>query len=156
MHLRFIWVVTWFTMLGLVVTPIVYLNAMMNDPIVENSMSADSDSWGIPTVGDLIVGIVLAAIVYGLTKSFTKGYTRPSLFAWRPDRLTRSIGFTLLAVIIILLPMLAIGWDFYNGAPPYEYVLIPLLILGIVWAAMLRAAAITQSGSEEPRAPIDW
>jgi hypothetical protein len=60
----------------------------------------------------------------------------------------------LLAAVIIILPVLAIGYDLLNGAPLYEYDLVPLLILGIVWVAMLRAAAITRSEIEETRAPL--
>lgn len=104
--------------------------------------------------GDTLVGIILAVIVWAVTTRLTQGYAQPSIFVWRRDRLARSIWYTVVAAAITLLPILAIEFDLLNGAPSYEFDLMPLLVLGVVWVAMMRSAAITSI--EKPRAPVDW
>jgi hypothetical protein len=144
---KLIWAVAWLTMICVVVAPPTYVYFMMTDPVVEGDMSPEADSWGIPLFGDLIVGVLLAIGVYRLTQRLMQHYARPGLFVWRGDR--KSVLITLLAVVVGVLPGLTVAYDYLHSAPSYEWVMLPLVILGAVWVAMMRALAITRDERQE-------
>lgn len=137
-----IWTAAWLLLLGTVVTPIFYTMAMMDDPVVVNSLSPDADSWGIPMFSGILLAIYLSPVVLGLTWAVTRTPNRPSLFAWRRDRPIRSWVWTIVAAVFITLPVLAIVGDLSRAPPWYEYELLPLLALGIAWVLVVRAAAV--------------
>ena len=141
---RLIWVVTWLMLIAMAVTPVFYVTAMSNDPVVEGSMSPDADSWGIPMFSAIFVVLfIVGPVALGVTSAATNRYTRPNLLVWRRDRLRRSVTTTIVAVVA-LGGILAIAiQDFLSSPPPYEAEWLPMLVLVVLWVAMLRASIVS-------------
>lgn len=143
--MRLAWIITWLFIASLIITPAVYGWSLMDDPVVEQSMSPDSDSWGVAIFGGPLVGIALAVGIVALTRGLSAGITRLNMLIWRHDQLLRSVLWTIAWVVVTGAIAVSIISDYTHSPPRYEYQILPFYVLGVLWFAVVRALALSKA-----------
>lgn len=148
-----LWVLTVLLLISAPVINITYWWQVLTSGV----LSPDKDAVAIPMFAGILVTLIVAPFILGVTWFCLRRYnSRSKLFAWRADRPLRSLFATIIfggAAGALALALIYDLRDMFSNYPWYEFLYTALLPPSIAWLLTMRAALIEQAGSAATAQP---